>query len=122
MDDIRGTGVQCYVLANLSAFCTVWDFSWVLLPALVHSCEKPYLNIGNNLHDEWEEGIDEHRLNEGISGYTVPPRNVVRECTIEDSVSECERLGEVSLDEEQDQGSIEELGEENTVRDLCQLL
>ena len=121
MDDIGGTRVHCDVLADLSALCTVRYLRWVLLPALVHSREQPFLNISNNLHDEWEESIDEHRLNEGVSCHSVPVWNVIWECTSEDAVSECERFREVSFDEEQDQGSIKELGEENTVCDLCQL-
>lgn len=122
MDDIGWTGVHLDVLADLGALRLVWLLDWIPLPALILSSEEPDHRVIDHLHDKWEEGVDEHRLDEGVAGHLIPTRDVIRVVAVEDASSERERFGEVSLDEEQDQGGVEELSKEDTVGDLGQHL
>ena len=110
MDDVGWARVRLDVLTDLGELGPVWCLKWVLLPALVHASEEPDLHVGDDLHDEWEESIDKHSLDESVSSHFIPTRDVVRVGTVEDTGSKSECLREVSLDEEQDQGGVEELG------------
>ena len=122
MDDVGRARVRLDVLADLGELGRVGLRGRVLLPALVLASAEPDLEVGDHLHDEWEEGVDEHSLDEGVSCQRVPGGDVVGEGAVEGAGGEGEGLGEVGLDQEQDQGSVEELGEEDAVGDLGQHL
>lgn len=97
MDDIGWSRVEFDVLADLCELGLVQARNGVLLPSLVHASEEPHLDIGDDLHDDREESVDEHRLGKCVTSHRIPTWNVVRIHAVEDASSKCERLREVSL-------------------------
>lgn len=119
MDEESWTAVQLNVLLNCDFLCLVgvqWgDTSVELSETESHTPE--YEEFHN-----WPVDVEEHSTDEGVANVWEPPWVEVSNCTWENEWEETCLFIEVGVNEEQQEGSVEELHDEDSVGDQFSLL
>lgn len=91
-------------------------------PASIHKSESKSLSVSNTEFDNGENGVDNHSLCKSIANSCVPFRNHIIERSLENELSWETNFFKVGLGKNQKDGSVEELGHENTIGNSLQLL
>ena len=117
MHQVEGTRIVVNVGLNAGHLRIVW----ICAESMVEPSWQPAQEEENNAFDDWPEQDKDHRSNHGVSGDFEP--SLIEICT--NSINEAEMeelLGQIGIDEEQEEDRIEELQVECQLCCFVQLL
>ena len=106
MDEEGGAAVDLYILLKGSLLGDI--FVAGLEPSIQHSEGLPHAVV----HEELDDGpgdIESHGSNQSVSNISVPKGGEVGESSTEHGAEPTSLVNEVGIDEQQQQGGVEEL-------------
>ena len=111
MNHVLGTTVEVNIeLHGLLLGCVL-----ILSSFSVELSEDCELSVVNAEFDIWEDGVDEHGLSQLVTNNSVPFRNEIWISTLEHIGKWKTDFFKVSCHQDQENGSVEELSDEDTI-------